>query len=87
MEHCCRWIQEEEITGISESLEDGGSGVDSSGGFAVKLQRRQPKSGGQVDRHGDSTTSRWRIFVKVEFVRIGVEYTSPIWLQLDLELY
>lgn len=52
----------------------------------MKLQRRQPKSGRQVDRHGDSTTSRWRIFAKVEFVRIGAEYTSSIWLQLDLEL-
>jgi hypothetical protein len=39
-----------------------------------------------VDRYGDSTTSGWRIFAKVEFVKIGVKYTSPIWLQLDLEL-
>lgn len=44
----------------------------------MKLQRRQPNSRGHVDRHGDFTTSRWRIFAKVEFVRIGVEYTSPI---------
>ena len=41
----------------------------------MKLQRRQPKFGGQVDWHGDSTTSGWHIFVKVELVRIGVEYT------------
>jgi hypothetical protein len=33
VEHCCRWNQEEEIMGIAESLEDGGSGVDSSGGL------------------------------------------------------
>ncbi len=41
-------------------------------------KRRQPKSRGQVDWHGDSTTSEWRIFAKVEFVRIVVKYTSPI---------
>ena len=49
-------------------------------------KRKQLKSRRQVGRHGDSTTSRWRIYTKVEFVRIGVEYTSYTWLQLDLEL-
>ncbi len=33
VEHCCRWNQKEEITWIAESLEDGGSGVDSLGGL------------------------------------------------------
>nr|AAK27824.1 hypothetical protein [Oryza sativa Japonica Group]AAP54206.1 hypothetical protein LOC_Os10g33020 [Oryza sativa Japonica Group] len=32
VEHCCRWIQEEEIAGIAESLQGGGSGAGSSGG-------------------------------------------------------
>ena len=31
-ECCCRWSQEEEITGIVDSLEGGESGVCSSGG-------------------------------------------------------
>ncbi len=32
VEHCCRWIQEEEIIGIAESLQGGGSSAGSSGG-------------------------------------------------------
>nr|AAT85015.1 hypothetical protein [Oryza sativa Japonica Group]ABF96665.1 retrotransposon protein, putative, unclassified [Oryza sativa Japonica Group] len=42
VEHCCRWNQEEEIMGIAESLEDGGSGVDSSGGLRAVYLSTNP---------------------------------------------
>ena len=50
----------------------------------MKLQRRQPKYGGPVDRHGDSTTSRWHIFAKVKFVRVCVEYMYVVGYSLGL---
>ncbi len=39
VEHCCRWSQEEEITGIAESLVYGESGEGLSGQLGVSGEK------------------------------------------------
>ena len=50
MEHCCRWSQEEEITGIAESLVYGESGEGLSGQLGVSGEKEPT----QVRVHGGS---------------------------------
>ena len=51
MEHCCRWSQEEEVTGIAESLVYGEPG----GGLSGQLGVSGEKGSTQVRVHGGSS--------------------------------
>ena len=51
MEHCCRWSQEEEVTGIAESLVYGEPG----GGLSGQLGVSGEKGSTQVLVHGGSS--------------------------------
>ncbi len=78
MEHYCKWSQDEEIAEIEKSLVYGELGEGLSGRLHVSGEKGTNSSLG-AERFTHGANSGWcGIFVKVEFVRVCIEYMHVV---------